>query len=259
MTPDEEFTKQCNSEVHDMSTDPELHDLTQRWFTKANTFNYSYHFAAMGRPVIQYPQDLIALQEIIHQVRPDVVIETGIARGGSLIHSASQLALLDVVDAIASGSTINPRISQRRVVGIDIDIREHNRAAIEAHPMSSRIEMIQGSSVDPRVVERVTSFIKPDRTVLVLLDSNHTHQHALAELRAYAPLVSTGSYCVVYDTVIEHLPEGSFPDRPWEIGDNPMTAITEFLQNHPEFQVDESISDKLQITVAPKGYLRRVS
>jgi len=258
MTPDEEFKEQCSGEVREMHADSELRDLTRRWFAKANALNYSYHFESMGRPVIQYPQDLIALQEIIYEVRPDVVIETGIARGGSLIHSASQLALLDVIDAIVSGTIIDPNVSHRCVIGIDIDIREHNRAAIERHPMSSRIHMIQGSSADPRVVEQITRLIKPGQTVLVLLDSNHTHEHVLAELRAYAPLVSMGSYCVVYDTVIEHMPVGSFPDRPWAIGDNPMTAVAEFLQDHPEFRVDETISDKLQITVAPMGYLHRV-
>jgi cephalosporin hydroxylase len=212
----------------------------------------------MGRPAIQYPQDLIAMQELVFEVRPDLIIETGIAHGGSLIHSASLLALLDMSDAITSGEAMDPRMSRRRVVGIDIDIRDHNRMAIEAHPMASRIEMIESSSTAPDVVERVRNLAAGYETVMVLLDSNHTHEHVHAELVAYAQLTTAGSYCIVYDTVIEDMPDEAFPDRPWGVGNNPKTAVHAFLGGHPEFVIDTAITDKLQITVAPDGYLRRI-
>ncbi|MBX9615692.1 MAG: cephalosporin hydroxylase family protein [Caulobacteraceae bacterium] len=218
---------------------------------------YSYNFSWQGRPIIQYPQDMAALQELVWSVRPDLIIETGIAHGGSLVYSASLLALLDMTDAIEAGRTIDPRVSQRRVIGVDIDIRPHNRAAIEAHPMASRIHMIQGSSVAPEVVEEVRALAANYRTVMVLLDSNHTHDHVRAELEAYAPLTSVGSYCVVFDTIVEDLPAGMFPDRPWGPGDNPKTAVWDYLKTHSEFEIDSGIDDKLLISVAPDGYLRR--
>lgn len=219
---------------------------------------YSYNFQWQGRPIIQYPQDMVAMQELIWSVRPDLIIETGIAHGGSLIFSASMLALLDVCDAIEAGKSIDPARSQRKVLGIDIDIRAHNRAAIEAHPMASRIRMLQGSSVATDIVAQVRTIASSYSRVLVCLDSNHTHEHVLAELEAYAPLTSIGSYCVVFDTVVEDLPAAEFPDRPWGPGDNPKTAVWSYLKTHAEFEIDTSISDKLLITVAPDGYLRRV-
>ncbi len=219
---------------------------------------YSYNFSWLGRPIIQYPQDIVAMQELIWQVKPDLIIETGIAHGGSLIFSASMLALLDLCDAIESGTPMDPRQSKRKVLGIDIEIRPHNRAAIEAHPMATRIQMIQGSSIDPAVIEQVHQVAKEYDRILVCLDSNHTHDHVLSELEAYASLVTPGSYCVVFDTIIEDMPAGSFPDRPWDKGNNPKTAVWEYLKDHPEFEIDKSIQHKLLITVAPDGYLRRV-
>ena len=219
---------------------------------------YSYNYFWLGRPIIQYPQDMVAMQELIWQVRPDLIIETGIAHGGSLILSASMLALLDLCEAIESGTPFDPRSSRRKVLGIDIEIRPHNRAAIEAHPMFSRIQMIEGSSIDPAVIAQVKDIAKQHPRVLVCLDSNHTHDHVLAELEAYAPLVNVGSYCVVFDTVIEDMPAEMFPDRPWGPGNNPKTAVWEYLKSHPEFQIDKTIEHKLLITVAPDGYLKRV-
>jgi cephalosporin hydroxylase len=168
------------------------------------------------------------------------------------------LALLDLSDAIEAGEKLDPKISSRKVVGVDIDIRPHNRAAIEAHPMASRIQMIQGSSIAPEIIERACAGAANYSRVLVCLDSNHTHDHVLAELQAYAPLVSKGSYCVVFDTVVEDMPKEMFPDRPWGPGDNPKTAVWEWLKTHPEFEIDKSIQHKLLITVAPDGYLRRI-
>lgn len=236
-----------------------LRDLTLDWIRETAPFKYSYNFRWLGRPIIQFPQDMLAMQELIWSVRPDLIIETGIAHGGSLVFSASMLALLDMCDVIESGASFDPRNSGRRVLGVDIDIRAHNRVAIEAHPMASRIEMIQGSSIAPETVEMVHAIAARYKRVLVCLDSNHTHEHVLAELKAYAPLASVGSYCVVFDTVVEDMPKSMFPDRPWGPGDNPKTAVWEYLKQHPEFQIDRDIQHKLLITVAPDGYLKRVS
>lgn len=253
------FKREGQDEVLALGADPDLLNATSSWMDKANRHKYSYHYEWMGRPIIQYPQDVIAMQEIIWAVQPDLIIETGIAHGGSLIFNASMLALLDMGDAIAKGEAFNPKLSHRKVIGIDIDIRAHNRAAIGAHPMASRIEMIQGSSIDPEVVEQVKRAASGYSRVLVSLDSNHTHEHVLAELQAYAPLVSVGSYCVVFDTVIEDMPADMFPDRPWGPGNNPKTAVWEYLKSHPEFEIDKSIQHKLLITVAPDGFLKRVA
>ena len=212
----------------------------------------------MGRPIIQFPQDMVAMQELIWSVKPDLIIETGIAHGGSLIFSASMLAQLDMCEAIESGSMLDPRSSRRKVLGIDIDIREHNRKAIEAHPMASRIQMLQGSSIDADMIQQVRDIASKYSRVMVCLDSNHTHTHVLAELQAYAPLTSKGSFCVVFDTVVEDMPKEMFPDRPWGPGDNPKTAVWEYLKSDPSFEIDRTIQDKLQITVAPDGYLRRI-
>jgi cephalosporin hydroxylase len=201
---------------------------------------------------------MMAMQELIWSIKPELIIETGIAHGGSLVFSASMLALLDMCDAIEAREKLDPRISHRKVLGIDIDIRAHNRAAIEAHPMASRIQMIQGSSITPEIIEQVHAVAANYSRVLVCLDSNHTHDHVLAELHAYAPLTSKGSYCVVFDTVVEDMPKEMFPDRPWGQGNNPKTAVWEFLKTHPEFEIDKSIPQKLLITVAPDGYLKRV-
>jgi cephalosporin hydroxylase len=201
---------------------------------------------------------MVAMQELIWETRPDLIIETGIAHGGSLVLSASMLALLDYCDAAKLGSTLDPKTPERRVLGLDVDIRPHNRAAIEAHPMAHRIGMIEGSSIDENIIAQVREQAKKYKRILVCLDSNHTHAHVLAELEAYAPLVTPGSYCVVFDTVIEDRPAGSFPGRPWDKGNNPKTAVREFLKTHPEFQIDEQIHNKLVITVAPDGYLKRL-
>jgi cephalosporin hydroxylase len=220
--------------------------------------SYSYNYAWLGRPIIQYPQDIVAMQELVWATRPDLIVETGIAHGGSLILSASLLALLDVCDAAEAGTPLDPRTSSRAVLGVDIDIRAHNRAAIEAHPMASRIRMIQGSSIDPAIVAQVQAFAAGYRRVLVCLDSNHTHDHVLAELEAYAPLTSVGSYCVAFDTVVEDLPADFYPDRPWRPGNSPRSAVEAFLAGHPEFVVDTAIDHKLLISVSPGGYLKRI-
>ncbi|HET6765076.1 MAG TPA: cephalosporin hydroxylase family protein [Longimicrobiaceae bacterium] len=226
-----------------MGADAELTEASRAWFRAASRHEYSYHFTWMGRPIIQFPQDIVAMQEIIWRVRPDLIIETGIARGGSLVFYASMLQLL------GNGG---------RVLGVDVDIRPHNREAIEAHPMHPHIDMLQGSSTDPEIVAQVRRAAEGAGTVLVLLDSNHTHAHVLRELELYAPLVTRGSYLVVFDTVVEVMPDDFVQDRPWRRGDNPMTAVRQFLAGTTRFEVDREIEDKLQLTVAPGGYLRCV-
>ncbi len=251
------FKNECDLEISKQGINQEVLKLTQEWVNKANQLKYSYHFEWMDRPIIQYPQDMVAMQELIWKVKPDLIIETGIAHGGSLIMSASMLALLDMCEAIESGTVMDPKKSKRKVLGLDIDIRQHNREAIEAHPMYSRIQMIQGSSISPEVIAQVKAAAKKHQRILVCLDSNHTHEHVLAELEAYAPLTSVGSYCVVFDTIIEDMPKEMFPDRPWGPGDNPKTAVWEYLKTHSEFEIDKSIDNKLLISVAPEGYLVR--
>lgn len=234
------------------------HKASAQWLRRAFERRYMYNFAWLGRPIIQVPVDIIAVQEIVWETKPDLIIETGIAHGGSLILSASLLALLDMCDAIEARQTLDPGAPHRKVLGIDIDIRAYNRAAIEAHPMASRIQMIQGSSISPEIVDQVRAVAGNYGRVMVCLDSNHTHDHVLAELQAYAPLTSQGSYCIVFDTIVEDMPKEMFPDRPWGPGNNPRTAVREYLKSHSEFEIDKSIQDKLMITVAPDGYLRRV-
>lgn len=253
-----EFRSERERRLEESASDEGWRSLSTRWMTEAFRHRYMYNFDWMGRPIIQAPPDIVAMQELIWSVRPDLIVETGIARGGSLILSASMLALLDMCDSIEAGTIMDPRKSARGVIGVDIDIRSHNRVAIEAHPMSSRIRMVQGSSIDTAIIAQVHEMTAAAKRVLVCLDSNHTHDHVLRELDAYAPLVTPGSYCVVFDTIVEDMPKSTFPDRPWGPADNPKTAVREWLKSHPEFEIDCRVADKLQLTVAPDGYLRRV-
>ena len=203
-------------------------------------YKYSYNFTWLGRPVIQFPQDLIAVQEIIWKIKPDLIIETGIAHGGSLIFHAS------ILDLIGKGD----------VIGIDIEIREHNKIEIEKHPLFKRITMIEGSSIDENIVKQVYDLSKNRKKVLLILDSNHTHNHVLQELQLYSSLVNKNSYVIVFDTVVEDLPDALTADRPWGKGNNPKTAVWEFLKNNDRFEIDKDIENKLLITVAPDGYLK---
>lgn len=244
----ENFDKERQERIITNSKNLKLGDSTNAFIKASIPQKYSYNFSWLGRPIIQYPQDIIATQELIYSIQPDLIIETGIAHGGSLIFSASMLEL----NAACGGP------QDAEVLGLDIDIRQHNREAIEAHPMFKRISMIQGSSIDPEIIEQVKAKAADKKKILVCLDSNHTHAHVLAELEAYAPLVSVGSYCVVFDTVIEDLPDDMFDDRPWGIGNNPKTAVWEYIKTHPEFEIDKTIQHKILITVAPDGYLKRV-
>ncbi len=248
MNPIEEFKNECKVRVANYSRNAEFMRIQEKFMLESISAKYSYNFTWLGCPIIQYPQDIVALQEIIWRVTPDLIIETGIARGGSIIFSASMLSLLETCRLIDRG----------RVVGIDIDIRPHNRKAIEQHPLKEKIEMIEGSSIDESVLQNVHQIAKEFQKILVILDSNHTHDHVLAELDGYAHLVTKGSYCVVFDTIIEDLPESFFSNRPWGKNNNPKTAVWEFLESNPGFEIDKEIENKLQVTVAPDGYLRKL-
>ena len=237
------FFAEVQDNIAGLREDGRVRQATLDWIDAIAPHKYTYNFTWMGRPIIQFPQDLAAMQEIIWSTRPDLIIETGIAHGGSLIFYASMLEVMGL---------------DGRVLGIDIDIREHNRAEIEAHPMYHRIDMIQGSAIDDDIAEQVRKAAAGAQRTMVVLDSNHTHAHVLRELELYSPLVTKGCYLVVFDTLIEDMPAGSFPDRPWDKGDNPKTAVNAFLQTNNQFQVDESFDAKLQISVAPGGYLKHV-
>jgi len=243
-----DFEREVADRIAANGADQPLQAAAHGFMEASIAAKYSYNFSWLGRPVIQYPQDIVAMQELIWSLQPDLIVETGIAHGGSLIFSASMLEL----NAACGGP------KDARVVGVDIDIRAHNRAAIEAHPMMRRITMIEGSSIAPEIVAAIRAHTVGRKSVLVCLDSNHTHDHVLAELEAYAPMTTVGSYCIVFDTIVEDLPQALSGDRPWGPGDNPKTAARRYLASHPEFEIDRRIDRQLLIGVAPEGYLKRV-
>jgi cephalosporin hydroxylase len=242
MNPNEQFKNERQADINLMMQDEELRKLSLDWMVKADRYKYTYNFSWMGRPIIKYPNDIIAQQELMWKLRPDLVIETGIAHGGSIIFSASMLEL----------------IGEGEVLGVDIDIREHNRVEIEKHPMFKRITMIEGSSVDPDIFARVKKISEGKKRVMVILDSNHTHEHVYQELLLYANLVTVGSYLILPDTFIEFFPKGYYSDRPWDVGDNPYTAMKKFLSERDDFVIDSQPSGKCMITESIDGYLLRV-
>lgn len=238
---DLDFDSRNEAMIEAMKSDPAVLATSQEFIRSTYEHEYSYHFEWMGLPIIQYPQDIVAAQELIWTTRPQVIVETGIARGGSLVFYASMLQM----------------IGGGQVIGIDIDIRAHNRDAIENHPMFQHIELIEGSSVDAATVERVQDAVGAAGPVMVVLDSNHTHDHVLEELRAYGPMVSPGCYLVVFDTIVEELPTEAFQDRPWGHQNSPLSAVDAYLGETADFEVDDTVSTKLGITAARGGYLRR--
>lgn len=239
--PIKQFYQERENRINSYDKNDALQDAAARFNVESNKAQYSYNFSWMGRPIIQYPQDMIAMQEIIWELRPDLIIEIGIAHGGSLVYYASLLEL----------------IGKGEILGVDIDIREHNRKEIESHPMFKRIKMIQGSSVSKETFAQVKKHAEGKQTVLVSLDSNHTHEHVLGELNYYAQLVTPGSYIVVFDTIVEDLPDNYLPGRAWSRGDNPKTAVWEFLKQNDHFEIDHFIDNKLLVSVSPQGYLKR--
>lgn len=235
------FLIEKKAKMQQLAESRQLRQTSIEWMAAASRFNYSHHFTWLGLPIIQFPQDIIAIQEIVWRVRPQLIIETGIARGGSLILHASLLELIG---------------GEGMVCGIDIDIRPHNRTAIESHPLARRVRLIEGSSTDEHVVEQARALARDSAPVMVILDSDHRYQHVRRELDLYAPLVTAGSYLVVLDTIIEHFPEGYFSNREWDVGNNPAIAVREFLQQSDRFAIDEEFESKLLISVAPGGYLK---
>ncbi len=236
------FEKRKGKMINLMNKDKKMLKLSRDWFDRAFSSEYSYNFSWLGRPIIQFPQDMIAIQEIIWKTKPDLIIETGIAHGGSLIFSASILEL----------------IGKGKVVGIDIDIRKHNRKEIEKHPLKKRIIMLEGSSLDENILKKVKKLVQNKTRILLFLDSFHTHEHVLKELELYSTLVKKGGYIIVFDTMVEFMPKGSFPNRPWGKGNNPHTAVKEFVKQNKRFKIDKDIENKLLITSCPDGFLKCV-
>jgi cephalosporin hydroxylase len=265
-----QFEAEKRASIASYDRDAEWQELSSRWMERAFRQRYMYNFLWMDRPIIQIPTDMVAIQELIWSVKPDLIIETGIAHGGSLVFSASILALLELDDALREGRVVDPARPKRIVAGIELELREHNRAALEAHPMRPRIRLLEGSSLDEKIIGQASELAREARAVMVFLDSNHTHDHVLAELEAYAPLVSRGSHCVVFDTIVEDLPADVFPDRPWAPGNSPKSAVMTFLERLGSegrtasdgealrFERDAELEAKLLLSVAPHGYLRRL-
>jgi len=240
MNPTKQFEIERRNFIKSGIKNQKLKKLTLKWIEESAKMKYSYNFDWLGRPIIQYPQDVLAIQEIIWKVKPDIILETGIAHGGSLILSASILEI----------------IGKGKVIGIDVDIRKHNREQIEKHFLNKRIKMIEGSSVDEKIAKKIYKITENKKKILVILDSNHTHEHVLKELDLYSHLVTKNSYLVIFDTIIEDMPKNFFNDRPWGVGNNPKTAVWEFLKKNNRFKIDKEIENKLLITVAPDGYLK---
>lgn len=244
MNPIEQFNSEKKESIQTIGSTPALQKLGLDFLVQTAPYKYSYNFSWMGRPIIAFPQDMIAMQELIWEVKPDLIIETGVAHGGSIIYYASLMEMM-AIDGL--------------VIGIDIDIRKHNRDLIESHPMFKRIKLFEGSAIDKKLVAQVAEAAAGRKKIMVCLDSNHTHDHVLKELELYSPFVTKGSYMIVFDTVVEDMPEDAFTDRPWGKGDNPKTAVWEFLKTNKDFQIDKQVENKLLITVAPDGFLKKIN
>ena len=237
------FQKVKNKNIGAMGKDKELKKKSMDWMIYSEKYKYTYNFEWMGRPIIKYPNDMVIQQEIIWKLKPDLIIETGIAHGGSLIFTASMMKMMDI---------------KGEVVGVDIDIREHNKKLIEDHPLYNMITMYEGDSTSEEIVEKVEKHIKGKKTIMVFLDSFHTEEHVLKELNIYSKFVTTGSYCVVLDTFIEFFPQGYFSERPWDVGNNPYTATKKFLSENNKFNIDTELTNKVMITETIDGYLKRI-
>jgi len=242
MDPIKKFYEKRLTDIMKMGKDSKLRKMTIDWMLKANEYKYTYNFKWMGRPIIQYPNDMFIIQELVWQIKPDLIIETGIAHGGSIIFLASMLELIG---------------KKGKVIGIDIDIRKHNKNEIEKHPMIKRIIMIEGSSTDDAVIDKVYNIAENKKVIMVILDSNHTHSHVIKEMNFYGKLVTVGSYMVIFDTCIENFPKGYCKNRQWDVGNNPMTALDEFLEKNNNFIIDEFLNSKAILSNAPRGFLKR--
>jgi cephalosporin hydroxylase len=236
-----DFAKASKDFSIEMSRDLKLRQKALDLIEQSDKFNWSYQWTWLGLPIIQMPPDIVATQEIIWEKKPQLIIETGVARGGSLIFYASILEL----------------IGEGRVIGIDVEIRSHNRDSIERHPLSKRIELIESDSLSLDLNLNLSKICKDYERVMVILDSNHTHDHVLNELRLYSKFVTQGQYLIVADTIVEHIPEQSHRPRPWGVGNNPLTALNEFMTSNNSFIHDEVVNGKLLISSSPGGYLIR--
>jgi len=237
------FKKNVDKNIKSMSRDKELKRKSISWMLHADKYKYTYNYRWMGIPIIKFPNDIVVLQEIIWKVKPDVIIETGIAHGGSIIFSATMMDLIG---------------NNGLVIGIDVDIRKHNRLEIEKSKFYNRIKMIEGSSTSNKIVNKIKKYIKPKHKVMVFLDSNHTYSHVKNEIEIYSKLVTKNSYLVVEDTFTEYFPKNYFSNRPWDVGNNPIIAIKEFLKKNKNYKIDKNINDKLSITETFDGYLKRI-
>ena len=253
-----DFQDEINKRLSSNRKNKALQEAKEIFLKESILPKYSYNFSWLGVPIIQYPQDMIAVQEIIWDKRPDLIIETGVARGGSIIMNASLLMLIETFSKLKNNNNDFTGSFKSKVIGIDVDIRKENKRNIINHPASKIIDLIEGSSTDKNVVDQVKSIAEKYNNVMVILDSNHEHDHVLEELNFYSELVSIGHYCIVFDTVIENLPDNFFPDRPWSVGNNPKTAVDEFLGNNGNFEIDKRFNDKLLISAAPDGYLKKI-
>ena len=253
-----DFQEEINKRLSSNRENKVLQEAKETFLKESILPKYSYNFSWLGMPIIQYPQDMIAVQEIIWDKRPDLIIETGVARGGSIIMNASLLILIETLSKLKNNNNDFSGSFKSKVIGIDVDIRKENRLNIDNHPASRIIDLIEGSSTDNNIVGQVKSIAEKYDNVMVILDSNHEHDHVLEELNLYSDLVSIGQYCIVFDTIIENLPDNLFPDRPWSVGNNPKTAVDEFLSKNNNFEVDNKFNDKLLISAAPDGYLKKI-
>ncbi len=252
------FETECDEESYRQARDKSFVKLSHNWLNKSWQHKYTYHFRWMNRPIIQMPQDILALQEIIWKIKPDLIIETGIAHGGSICLSASLLALLEMEENYKKPD-LDKIKKRRKVIGIDIDIRKHNKEKINNHFLSNKIEMIEASSIDLKTFEKVKSISQDYSNILVILDSNHTEKHVLKELKLYGSLVSQNSYCVVFDTIIENMDDDFSKNRPWSKKNSPQSAIEKFLKTNSTFEIDNSLDDKLILSMAPGGFLKKVN
>ena len=238
------FNNRNQNFIKKMNSDKILKKISKKWFLEANKYEYGKHFSWLGRPIIQFPQDIIAIQELIWKIKPDLIIETGIARGGSLIFLSSMLKL----------------IGKGIVLGIDITLHSHNEQAIKKHTMFEGIKILKGSSTDMKIFNKVKKISKNKKIVMVILDSDHGKEHVLKELMLYSQFVTKGSYILVCDTIIHDFPNNWFHkngiDRPWNKLNNPKTAVWKFLKQNKRFKIDKSIENKLLITTAPDGFLK---
>lgn len=242
------FNKEVIKRINSNSKNKKLKNYAKKFFIESYSKKYSYNYNYFGRPIIQYPQDIVALQEIIFKTKPDLIIEIGIAHGGSLILSSSMLNLLNIF-----------KKKKRMVLGIDIDIRKKNLIAIKKHPLNNLIKMIEADSLDEKTVERVKKIASKFQKILLILDSNHTHEHVLSELKYYSSLVSKNSYCLVFDTILNNIPNKLMINRPWHKKNNPMTAVYQFLKDNKKFKIDREFENKNIITCMPSGLLKKIS